>query len=104
MSRALEIIGSSTADIYKVDQLTAMKWIGDIWAEIPDSITQNCWCSTGIITRCLQNGVYYVSTASNMASTTAEAEVSDIKPLPDEVLRARIGMRIQDLLNPADED
>ena len=34
---------------YDVDQLTAMKWMSQIWEELKEEIISNCWCWTGFI-------------------------------------------------------
>ncbi len=35
--------------LYNVDQLTAMKWIREIWQNLDSTIIFNCWMKTGLI-------------------------------------------------------
>lgn len=47
--RALDCIDAAVNNIYKVDQLTAMKALRRIWKNIPQSILHNCWKHTGLL-------------------------------------------------------
>lgn len=46
---ALDRMDVNLKDIYKVDQLTAMRWVKDIWESLPSSLIFNCWCHTTLI-------------------------------------------------------
>ncbi len=50
MERALDLLdGENTSSLYKVDLLTAIMWVCEIWDGMEPSILHNCWCKTGII-------------------------------------------------------
>ena len=49
MERAIDRADENIKDVYKVDILTAMKWIKFIWTELPDSIISDCWRHTGLV-------------------------------------------------------
>ena len=46
---SLALVEQNATDIYKVDQLTAMQWIDEIWTKLDPSIVYNCWTKTGLI-------------------------------------------------------
>lgn len=48
-SHALDRADADVGKIYKVDQLTAMRWMRDIWDEIPAKVISNCWNHTGVM-------------------------------------------------------
>jgi len=49
MSHALYMDEEGNAEVYKVDQLTAMKWCIQAWKDINAITISNCWKATGII-------------------------------------------------------
>lgn len=47
--RALDIMEESNTNIYKIDQLLAMKYISGVWKEMGESVLHNCWRKTGLL-------------------------------------------------------
>ena len=35
--------------LYRIDLLTAMIWMRDIWSNVSHSVIQNCWRKTGLV-------------------------------------------------------
>ena len=48
MERAVDLADENISNIYKVDILTAMKWIKRIWEDLPAAVITNCWTHTGL--------------------------------------------------------
>lgn len=44
--RVFDLIDAGEANIYKVDQLTAMRNVRDIWGSFPSKLIHNCWKHT----------------------------------------------------------
>lgn len=44
---ALDVPGVEN-NLYKIDQLTAMRYVQSVWEEMPSSIVANCWKSCGL--------------------------------------------------------
>lgn len=49
MERALDAIDESIKDIYKIDQLSAMKLVQTVWNELPAKVHSKCWIHTGLL-------------------------------------------------------
>eukprot|EP00171_Calliarthron_tuberculosum_P003120 IDg3120t1 len=49
ISRALDSEDRNTGDVYKVNQLLAMKWIQSVWDGLEPDVIRNCWRNTGVI-------------------------------------------------------
>ena len=49
MEYAVDLLDEDVRDVYKVDILTAMFWISNIWKTISDETIRNCWGTTGIV-------------------------------------------------------
>ena len=93
IGRALECLSGDSVDLYKVDQLKAMKWIAEIWDELESTIVYNCWCTTGV-----SNGI------ESTESLHEEKEMNELESLLNDVMSPRHGISINALLNPAGED
>lgn len=48
-SRALDLLDNEASNIYKIDQLTAMKYVSSVWNTVPQDAIVNCWLAAGII-------------------------------------------------------
>ena len=46
---AVDCIDAGAAEIYKIDQPTAMRWMRDCWESTTARTVSNCWCHTGLI-------------------------------------------------------
>lgn len=108
ISRALDWLGTSSEDIYKVDQLTVMRWIREIWSGLPNSIVHNFWRITGIIDGVLRSDrqptTAEVYTVDYSSVAFADEEQNDIQKLLNEVLPTRHRVGLDELLNPSEED
>ena len=49
--RALDLLEESNYQIYKIDQLLAMKYITGVWEDMDEKIINNCWFKTGLLAR-----------------------------------------------------
>ena len=49
MERAVDVVDESVRGIFDVDILTAIRWVREIWKELPSSLIKNCWDHTGTI-------------------------------------------------------
>lgn len=49
MKRAVDIADVGTKDIYKIDIVTAMNWLPNVWQEISATTINNCWRTTRVI-------------------------------------------------------
>ena len=49
MEFAVDMAEVGKGDIYKVDILSAMRWLTDVWSEITADTIFNCWRVTGIM-------------------------------------------------------
>lgn len=47
--RALDISQGNVDNIYKIDQLTAMKYCRAVWERMGDEVISNCWKATGLL-------------------------------------------------------
>ncbi|KAI1000312.1 hypothetical protein K3495_g7883, partial [Podosphaera aphanis] len=48
LQAAIDLDEQGATDIYKVDQLTAMRWCKAAWEDIPPSVVANCFRHTGL--------------------------------------------------------
>ena len=61
-NRRLQVLSGLNSDdsnnslLYNVDQLTAMKWIREIWEILKADTVFNWWMKTGLIENHIQNG------------------------------------------------
>ena len=49
--RALDLLEESNGQIYKIDQLLAMKYITGVWEDMDKKIINNCWFKTRLLAR-----------------------------------------------------
>lgn len=49
MEHAVDMLDEGVLDVYKIDILTAMRWLSSIWSSISDETIRNCWGTTGIV-------------------------------------------------------
>lgn len=82
-----------------MDQLTAMKWVREIWDDLDQSIMYNCWHATEELDR----GNECASNISTFWDTTAVNERNDVVDLLDEVVPPRHATSVEQILNPAGE-
>ena len=48
-NQALDFLEEGNANIYHIDQLTAVKCLKAVWEEIPGTVIAHCWDSTGLL-------------------------------------------------------
>ncbi|THU89163.1 DDE-domain-containing protein [Dendrothele bispora CBS 962.96] len=110
--------GTTPADIYKIDQLEAMRLADAAWKEVDTSTIQHCWKKTGI----LPDSVFVPDVSQNIALPISSL-IDSGSSSQDPILRAeqqvtaalnelqetgilqrsnRLGL--EDLLNPVEED
>jgi hypothetical protein len=78
---------------FKVDQLTAMKWVNAAWNTLSQSTFQNCWRHTDLISNSVTPDISY-------ESEIASAEYDYIL----QQLNIRDAMSLEDFLNPSEEE
>ena len=88
--RALDCLDASESNIYKLDRLTAMRAIQNIWDKLPASVIAKCWNHTGLI-------------ADQVVRQTHEHDVAGIFVTLGELVPQRAQMPIASILNPAGE-
>lgn len=49
VERAIDLTDKNIKDIYKVDILTAVKWVMSIWQELPGSVIRSSSGHTGLV-------------------------------------------------------
>ena len=50
LHQALDVsVEEDTSRLYKIDLLTAIEWMRDIWSETDSEIIRNCWRKTGLL-------------------------------------------------------
>lgn len=96
-NRALDALDDNPENIYKIDQLTAMKYIKSVWNGIPGTVIRNCWKSCGLLvnTDFNSSGVYL---------NDVEEENNILKGVVSELVGTRRMVSIADLLNSDDAD
>jgi hypothetical protein len=47
----LDLLDAEIGNPYKIDQLTAMKWIRGAWSKVDQSVIANCWNHTTLLSR-----------------------------------------------------
>ena len=83
--------------LYNVDQLTAMKWISEIWQSLDSSIVFNCWMKTGIIKD-------HVNKAENdEMQTMCDPQEEEIIDLLKRSLPIQHHFELDKLLQPSDD-
>ena len=78
--------------LYNVDQLTAMKWIREIWESLKSDTVFNCWMKTGLIENHIQKG------DGNSIPITGEREKNDIINFLRRSLLVQLHSQIDELL------
>lgn len=113
--RALDMADCEASDMYKVDQLQAMRWITTAWQEISVDTVKHCWGRTGILqnhpetskttseAETVSAGVM-PSTSSNEAVGTDPAVVAEISSAMLQLVPSHALMSVDFLVNPPEED
>lgn len=98
-NRALDALENDEENIYRIDQLTAMKCLQAVWQEVPASIIANCWRSTGILQ-------FYAGTAEIADGGTVEEEVeaAELDSILVNLVATSRRMSISHILNSDDLD
>lgn len=63
---------SGERDIYKIDQLQAMRWVNAAWSEVSAETIDNCWKHSGIIDRNTSSSVHLNSDADVIDTQLAD--------------------------------
>lgn len=95
MERALDAIDESIKDIYKIDQLTAMRLIQTVWDELPAEVHIKCWKHTGLLKEKLPPN----------AKTVAfkDKALGELKILVSQLTGEKNRIPLKQLLNPESE-
>ncbi|KDQ32381.1 hypothetical protein PLEOSDRAFT_154560 [Pleurotus ostreatus PC15] len=104
----------SIADIYKIDQLEAMRIADAAWNDVDASTIRNCWAKAGIIPTALTSGTH--STPPRVpVSSLLILDPPDVSPAEKHlnetlqqlqtlgILRQKNMMNLNELLNPSEE-
>lgn len=97
--RALDLLQDEGKNIYKVDQLTAMKYGKALWNDLPSAVLFNCWRTTGLLDAAF--GVRHTATASDRESGD---EVAELQETINSLVPAPARMSIANLLNCDSDD
>lgn len=100
LERVLDMIdiGDTSDNIYKVDQLTAMRTVKSIWEQLPSKIILNCWRHTGLLKK------FSSSNRSGREDVTDAESVAALQSTLSELLPRSRNMDIASFLNPEEED
>lgn len=103
MERALDLVDENVRNIYKVDILTAMRWVKRVWNDLPSSVISNCWKHTGLLSE--EKTISRVTTISSLCNAPApESEVVGVlEEQVSSLVPSRVRMSVTDLLNPEGE-
>ena len=94
-------------NIYKVDQLTAMRWSVAAWNEISSTTIANCFSHTGLFsTESVISSAVEVERSKDGATEVEEEESELEQELIAQLKKLRVQdpMKISELLNPIEED
>lgn len=89
--RALDSLYDGEDTIYKIDQLTAMKYCKSVWENMQASIIKNSWQSTGIV-----GGFSDQDTDDAITNTNEER---DVEQVVERLVAPSLRMSVQHLLN-----
>jgi hypothetical protein len=90
----------SNRNIYKVDQLQAMRWVQMAWKEISEETIQNCWNHTKIISPRDQDGkILEMPERNEPIQNDEESQLEEQLTSYLATLRVRDPMKISDLVN-----
>lgn len=112
MERAVDLLDVNVKDIYKVDQLTAMWWMVNVWQELLLSIITNCWLHSRLLDKKLDHCVVRSgeggTAATSVIGIIQSNEARDIQTEIEEAVAVAVPpgrrMSIGNLLNPEQED
>lgn len=60
LERAMDFIDMREENIYSIDQLTSMRWIDEVWKELPRHGILNYWKHTGLLDGRFASGADYL--------------------------------------------
>ena len=89
--RALDCLDANESNIYKLDQLTAMKAMRRIWDELPASVIEKCWNHTALV-------------SAQVVRDPAEKDMEGVRDALKELVPERARMCLDSILNPAGEN
>lgn len=95
-SRALDLLEDNSRSIYKIDQLTAMKYVQAVWNEVPSDVIINCWLTCGVMGR--------QEVLDVVASEVEDEETENLERTIGGLVGTAHRVSVQDLLNGDDSD